>query len=99
MVIIIQTKNCGNIYCRQLKCVLCEHTPNSIFMSGMYILSTHRLYLSGLHYNENAGRTLKMGRDGEPQHKLYMPKVRLGEFRAKEVKVDPTFGTFFISKK
>ncbi|XP_078124388.1 uncharacterized protein LOC144529259 [Sander vitreus] len=48
-----------------------------------------RLYLAAMHYNENADRPQAKTQEGEPLFKIYIPKARKGECRAKP---QPTFG-------
>ena len=57
------------------------------------------MFLAVLHYNENADRECKRGRDGEPRLKVANRKYMGGKGTARPVKEKATFGKFSLPSR
>ncbi|XDV48298.1 hypothetical protein PO909_017735 [Leuciscus waleckii] len=68
--------------------VVIRFVPKSVPFPFLGMLC--RLYLSAMHYNENAVRPQRQA-DGKPSFKLYWPKGRKGTCTVKPLKEHPTF--------
>ncbi|KAG1928205.1 uncharacterized protein LOC120477297 [Pimephales promelas] len=69
--------------------VILRFVPKNVVFSFLGMLC--RLYLAGLHFNENAGRPQATTAAGEPLFKVVFPKHKKGQYFAKPVKFEPTF--------
>ncbi|KAK7884695.1 hypothetical protein WMY93_027818 [Mugilogobius chulae] len=69
--------------------VVIRFAPKSVVYPFVGMLC--RLYLAGMHFNENAKREQATSR-GQPSFKISYPKYRKGKASAKTVKSKPTFG-------
>ena len=58
-----------------------------------------RLYVAGLHFNENGKRQQSRTKDGQQKWKLSYPKAKKGEeCVVKPQKVAPTFGNYIYQE-
>jgi len=58
----------------------------------LYKLTSFRLILGTLHFDENVKRETQRDKDGKPYYKVTYPKFKLGEEVVREVAIPPTYG-------
>ena len=58
-------------------------------------LFVFRLFLAGMHFNENANRGVKNDAAGNPKISVQFPKAKKGEYSIKILKQESTYGKYF----
>lgn len=65
-----------------------------LFSNYMFFFCYFRLYLAGMHFNENSNRPKATTSSGKPMYRLLFPKAKKGLYTIKPVTSNPTYCKF-----